>query len=162
MKGTAMTTLISKATQTGKILVIDHVAGEFVARVDGSEVARHRMPGMYVPAKKLHIFAGAVGLTKAEGQILIDADRAYIATIVAQPTRFDLVSDYHALIAAQESAYQRAHDRQDPHAMQIRLGFDAKIEAAAQTIRDYDIAHPEEAAVRDAERAESVERNRWV
>lgn len=157
-----MTTLISKITQAGKALTIEHVVGEFIARVDGSEVARHRMPGMYVPAKKLHIFAGTVGLTKAEGQVLIDADRAYVAMLIAQPSRADLVSDYHALVAEQEAAYQHAHDRQDPRAMQIRLDFDAKIEAAAQAIREYDAIHPEETTARKIERAEVVERNQWM
>ena len=157
-----MTTLISKTTQAGKTLTIDYISGEFIAALDGTEAARHRMPGVYLPAKQLHIFAGTVGLSKAEGQILIDAARVFVAGIVTEISRVDLVSNYHALVAEQETAYTRAHDRQDARAMHTRLSFDAQIEAARQAINDYDAAHPEETAAHVAERTESVERNRWT
>lgn len=157
-----MTTLITKTTSQGKQLVIAHSSGEFVATLDGIEVARHVMPGMYVPAKQLHIFAGKVGLSKVEGQMMIDHERAYAAAIVAAPTRADLVAEYHGLVEMQDAAYSQSHDRQDARAMTIRERYDAKIEAAAQAIRDYDAAHPDETADRNAERAEAVERNRWM
>lgn len=130
--------LINKTTGQGKTLIISHINGEFVATLDGIEVARHTMPGVYLPAKQLHIFNGKVGLTKAEGQILIAHERAYASALVVELSRADLVAAYHGLIAEQETAYTRAHDRQDARAMTIRIGFDAQIAAAAQAIRDYD------------------------
>lgn len=157
-----MITLINKTTSQGKQLVISHIDGEFVATLDGTEIARHFMPGVYVPVKQLHIFNGKVGLSKAEGQILIAHERAYAATITIEMSRADLVAEYRGLIDEQDAAYTRAHDQQDARAMQIKMGFDAKIEAAAQAIRDYDAAHPEETAARNAERAARVESNRWM
>lgn len=157
-----MTALITKTTSQGKQIIIAHIDGEFVATLDGTEIARHVMPGMYVPAKQLHIFAGKVGMSKSEGQIMIDHERAYAATIVVEMSRADLVAEYHGLVADQDAAYNRAHDRQDARAMAIRESYEAKIEAAAQAIRDYDATHPEEAVARKAERAESIERNRWM
>lgn len=157
-----MTALISKTTQTGKALIITLDGSDFVATLDGTEVVRSWQPGAYVAAQKLHILGGKVGLTKAEGAILIAAHQARVNTTVATASRADLVSDYHALIAEQASAYERAHNRQDARAMGINQGYDAKIEAAAQAIRDYDASHADETDARNAARAERVASNRWM
>lgn len=154
--------LINKTTSQGKALEIDYINGEFIATVDGVEMARDRQPGYFSPPKQLHVFGHKIGLTKAEGQILISAERAYAATIVIEMSRAGMVAEYNALIEDQDAVYTRAHDRQDARAMQIRESYDAKIEAAAQAIRDYDVAHPEETATRNAERAEAVKHNRWM
>lgn len=158
-----MTPLISKTTRDGKALEITCDGGDFVATLNGKEIARSWTPGYFVAAKQLHVFAGKVGLTKAEGNILIEADKARTASYVPGPaTRADLLAEYHALIEEQAEAYERAHDRQDARAMAIKMSFDAKIEASAQAIRDYDTTHPEETAQRAAESAAAVERNRWM
>lgn len=157
-----MQPLITKTTRDGKQLVITQHGGDFVATLDGAQILQVATPGMWVAAKQLHILGGKIGLSRQEGEMLIAARRAWADGIVVEPTRADLIATYQGLLDEQAAVYERAHDRQDARAMQIRMSYDAKIEAAAQAIRDYDAAHPEEAAAREAARAESLERNRWM
>jgi hypothetical protein len=159
------TTLISKKTQKGQSLEITFDGSQYVATLDGVELAQSWMPGTYVAAKQLHVFAGKVGLSKAEGEVLLAAEKsaadARRNATPAPASRADLVAEYRGWIDEQAAAYERAHDRQDANAMHIKMSFDAKIEAAAEAIKAYDTAHPEETAQREADRAASVERNRW-
>ena len=162
------TTLISKTSSTGKTIEIVYDGRDFVATLDGVEYVRSTEPGWRGRAngQNLHFFGIAggrmVGLTYAEGDILRNTYNTMLASIVVEPSRADLVARYHALIEDQADAFERAHDRQNENAWSIKASYDAKIEAAAQAIRDYDAAHPEETAAREAERAASVERNRWM
>lgn len=139
-----MQTLITKTTRDGKPLTITFDGDLFIATVGGVELARHGLPGAQVRVKgeMVHVFAGKVGLTLAEGTILraaYDARPRRPAPI----TREGLVATYAGLVDAQAVAYER-------------------IEAARQAIREYDAAHPEETAARQQAAAASLERNRWM
>lgn len=148
------TTLINKTTKTNQNLVINLEAKEFVAYLDGKEVARHFHPGGTINHKqhgKIHMFTSNVALTIEEGKILQAAyDAQPLQKIV---TRETLVADYQSLVAEQYDAYERAHNNSDGNAMNIRDSYDAKIEAAEKAIRAYDAAHP-----RNTERSAFVER----
>lgn len=131
-------TLISKTTRQGKVLVITFDAGVFAATLDGVEIARDADPGYRtrVNGELMHVFARAVGLTYAEGDVLRKAWTAAAAPYV--PTRADLVMQYQALIDEQSAAYERAHNRQDARAMAIRESYETRIAAALDAIYAFD------------------------
>lgn len=158
-----MQTLISKTTRDGKPLQITFDGETFIATVAGRALARHILPGapVTVAGERVHVFAGKVGLTLAEGAILRAAYDARPRR-AAPVTRESLVATYQGLCDAQDAAYQRAHDREDARAMAIRESYEDRIEAARQAIVAYDAAHPEETAARQRAAAESLERNRWM
>ena len=159
-----MQQLISKTTRDGKSLVITFDGHTFVATLDGAELARGVNPGHRIRqgGQMLHVFGGKVGLTLAEGDVLLQAARQAILARPRTLRRADLVAAYQGLVDEQAAQYDRAHARQDARAMQVRESYDARIAAAEQAIREYDAAHPEEEAARQAERQASLERNRWM
>lgn len=122
-----------------------------------------------------HYIAGKppVGLTTAEAeqiitelaalQAVIDATIAPVAAISnLRNERRDLIAQHAGLCDEQTYQFERAHALQDANAWHIKASYDTQIATAEQSIVDFDAAHPEVLAAIEAERAESVERNRWM
>lgn len=156
-----MTTILTKTAKTGIVTLTTEDGVHITAHLDGKQVGEGRMSKAPVKGMGTRwIACGKVLLTDEEHEAAAAACREIFAARPRKVTREALVA---ACRAASDdwSAARQSFIGSDGCRPNRTKEAEAAMEAAYKALADYDAAHPEETARREAANKAKAERAMW-